>query len=202
MGRRPKKTTKAKSLTHPPSIPTTITVGRTLRFRAASAGTYTVTWKDLGDLLCVAATTTSAYQLASNIRLRRVEIWAPMASDLVPVTTSVEYLVSGGVVAGNSVIHSDTSMGSNSPAHVRAKPPRYTLEGFQQIASNTDVSFRLVVPVNAIIDISFTLTLRDDGSGAAVTGAVAGATVGALYCRALTSTSSTTALPPVSLATI
>ncbi len=193
---------KAVSLTHPPAIPTTITVGRTLRFRAASAGTYTVTFQDLGDLLCVAATATSAYQLASNVRLRRIEVWAPMASDLVPVTTSVEFPLSAGVVAGNSVIHSDTSMGSNSPAHVRCRPPRLTLDGFQQIANNSNPAFKLVVPANSIIDVSMTLTIRDDGSTNPVTGAVAGATVGATYCRALSSTSSTTALPPISLATI
>jgi len=189
-------------MNHPPSIPATLTVGHTLRFRAAAAGTYSITWQDLGDLLCVADTSTSAYQIVSNVRLRTVEIWAPMAADLVPVTTSLEWPLTGGGVAGNSVIRTDTSMGSNIPAHVRCKPPRFTLDSYQQISNLSNTAFKIVVPVNSIIDVSLTVTLRDDGSVNAVTGAVAAATVGALYCRALSSTSSTTALPPISLKTI
>ncbi len=177
-------------------------IGKTFRFKAASAGTYTITWKDLGDLWCVAATTTSAYQLANTVKIRAIEIWAPMAADLIPVTTSVEWVATNGVGQGNSALKSDTSMGSNSPAHVFARPPKRTLEGFTQFSGSSDSAFRVVLPLNAIIDVHLTLAIREDGTASPVGGAVAGATVGANYVRALNSNTSTTTIPPLSYQTI
>lgn len=197
-----KQTTGGMSLTHPPQFNSTFVVGKKLRFKATTAGTYTVTWTDLGDLFCVASAANAAYQVARAIRIKSLEIWAPMASDLIPVTCSVEWFQPGIGVNGNSVIHSDTSMGSSTPAHVKCKAPKSTLEGFWQSATLADNAFRIVVPANAVIDFSYAISIRDDGTAQPVTAAVAGATTGANYIRALNSSVSTTILAPVSYATV
>lgn len=186
------------SWTHPPPFSPTPIVSKAFRFQCATAGSYNILWKDLGDLLFVATSATTGSQLAYTVRLRKVEVWAPMASDLVPVTTSLEWYLRNPGTQGNSRIVSDTSMGANSPAHIVCRPPRTTLEGYWQDSTSTDVAFKLVVPLNAVIDVHFAFTLREDGSASSVTTAPSGATTGATYCRALNSTTSLTTLPPVS----
>lgn len=174
-----------------------------LRFKATAASASTVlTAKSFADLLCVAATTTSAYAMASHTRLRKIEMWGPMASDLVPVTVTIDWIgssTSGGFGKSNRV--SDTSMGSAEPAHLVARPPpgSQIAEWLQGSSSNNVV--QLVFPANTIIDLTYELVMFDDASTSAVTGAVAGATVGANYVRSLDSVTGSN-LPPVAYATI
>jgi len=137
--------------------------------------------------------------LGNFFRVKSIEVWAPMAADLVPVTCSVEWngLTAGAL--GKSVVHSDTSMGATRPAHVFSRPPA----GSQvlQWQSNANNVCLLKYPANAIVHVKFSLVVRDDGTTASVTGAVAGATTGAVYVRALNSPTDNN-LVPLSVATI
>jgi len=168
---------------------------------AASSTTLRV--RDFCDLWCVAATATSAYQLASHVRVKKIEMWAPMASDLVPVTISCDWSGSTSAgVYGKSNRVSDTSIGSSDGAHIVTRPPAGSqIAQWISTAGGTLTLCDLSYPINTIIDVTYELVVKDDGAATAVTGAVAGATVGANYIRSLDSGSATN-LVPLSYSTI
>lgn len=195
---------RRQMISHPQSLPISVQLDRTFRFQAVAASANdTVTPQDLGDFICVATATTAAYQLAKAIKIRKVEMWGPPASNLNPVTVACEFASPNAGTYGNSAKKTDTSVGSTEPAHLVHRPPKGS-QASQWIDSTVgNVLFRLTYPANAIIDITYSAVLRDESGVQAVAGAVAGATVGQLYYRALNSaSSSTTNLPPVSLITI
>ncbi len=187
---------------HPPEFVPTRVVRCKYRFKATAASTSDqLTMASFGDLLCVATGAAAAYQLGNFVRLRKIEIWGPMASDLVPVTVSVEWNGTSAGLYGKSVIHSDTSMGSSRPAHVSTRPPEGS-QLSQWLRCNVNSNCCLLkYPANAIVDVSYELVVRDDAAVDAVTGAVAGATTGAIYVRALNSPVNNN-LVPLSVATI
>jgi len=187
---------------HPPQFQPTIIVSKKLRFQASASSARTLTVKSFADLWCVAATTTSAYQLASHVRVKKVEMWSPMAADLTPVTCRIDWTGSASVGGfGKSNRVSDTSMGASSPAHLASRPPANSQISQWCEAASTNEVCRIDVPVGTVIDLTYDLVVRDDASALAVTGAVAGATVGANYIRSLDSVTNTT-LVPVSYSTI
>jgi hypothetical protein len=187
--------------THPPQFAPTIVVKKKFRFQAvASAAADAVLYRSIGDLLMVAATAVTGFQLGNFIRLRKVEVWGPMAATLVPVTVSVEWPGATAGVYGKSVIHSDTSMGASEPAHVVSKPPAGSQSAMWLSSQSGGTAFTLAYPANAIVDLTYELVLRDDGTASAVVTAPVGATPGALYVRALNSNTNAN-LPPLSFAT-
>jgi hypothetical protein len=174
-----------------------------LRFQASSATTFSLFPQSLGDAWCMAATTTSAYQLAENVRVRKIEMWGPPASNLVPVTVSVDW--SGSTtpgVFGKSNLVSDTSVGSTEPAYISTQPPPGSQVAQWLSSASQLVLCVITVPLNGILDISYDIVVRDDASAHSVAGTVAGATVGANYVRALDSVSGTSVMVPVSYPTI
>lgn len=184
------------SIPHPPQFTPSFVLKKRLRFSAVAASTTTLTPQNLGDLWCVAATTTSAYQIAQSVRLKKIEIWGPMASDLVPVTVSVDW--TGSTVPGlfgKSNRVSDTSMGSTEPSYITTKPPAGSQIAQWLSASDTQNLCKLTYPLGAIIDIHYEFVARDDGAAVAVSGAVAGATVGVNYVRSLDSVTATNLVP-------
>lgn len=194
-------------ISHPPAFVPTFIVHKKLRFQANQAATpgspLVLSIKSFGDLWCSAATATSAYQLASHVRLKKIEMWGPMASDLVPVTVQVDWTGSsalGGFGKSNRV--SDTSMGSTEPAHLASSPPPAAQISQWTQCSSTNEVCRLVFPDKTVIDVTLDLVIRDDASTQSVTGVVSGAAVGANYVRSLDSTAGTSNVQPVSLATI
>jgi hypothetical protein len=180
----------------------TVRVDHVFRFQATAAGTSTIEIKDLGDLWCVAATAVTAYQLAESVRIRKIEMWGPPAATLAPVTVSIDWFGVTLGAAGSNARTSDTSVGATRVAHLSVMPPRSSQLSEWQPAVNTSLVFSLVYPANAIIDLHYSVMVREDGSAAAVTTAPVGATVGANYVRALDSASGTGNLPPLSYATI
>lgn len=187
---------------HPPPFTPSITVSKHQRFQASAAGTYSIKASDLGDMICMAATATSAYQLARTVKLNSIRIWGPPADTLVPVTVSLEWAGITTATQGSSLTVSDTSIGSTTPACVRGSPPRTARASQWQLATDVGVLCTIIVPLNAIIDVRYSFVMEEKSGVTSVTGAVAGAAAGQVYCRALTSTSSTTALPPLSYITI
>lgn len=189
-------------ISHPRSFQPTFSLTKKFRFQTTSAATTSVLIKDLGDLWCVAVNTTSAVQLAEYVRVRKIEMWGPMASSLSPVTVTIDWV--GSTTAGTfgkSTRISDTSIGSSEPAHVKSRPPEDSQISEWLSAANTAVICSLTYPIGTIIDLTYDIVIRDDASTLIVTGAVAGATIGANYVRSLAS-SSTATLPPLAYATI
>lgn len=200
LGTRSNPGTRAAS--HPPQFTPSIRVSKHQRFQASVAGTYSIKAVDLGDLICMAATATSAYQLARTVRLEKITVWGPPADTLVPVTTSLEWAGTTAAVQGNSMTVSDTSIGATTPSCVSGRPPRAARASQWQLATDVGVLCTLIVPLNAIIDVHYSFVIEEKSGSTSVTGAVAGAAAGQVYCRALTSSTSTTALPPLSYITI
>lgn len=187
---------------HPPPFQPSFVLKKKIRFKAVAAATTTLTFNDLYDLWCVAATATSAYRLASAIRVKKIEIWGPMAADLVPVTVNIDWIgstTSGSFGKSNRV--SDTSMGSSEPAHILTRPPPGSQIAQWLTGGSTTTMCSLTYPAGSVIDLSYDIVVRDDGTAQSVASAVAGATVGANYIRALDSSSGVN-LTPVSYSTI
>ncbi len=167
----------------PPSLALSISKVHTFRFRASSASTTdTLTTTSLGNMFVMAATTTTCYQLCSAFRLRRIEIWGPMASDLVPVTVSCQFNGVADQAVGSSRIVTDTSMTASSPAHIVATPSAQTTASLWQGTSTSLTLATLEFPANAVVDIMVEFVIRDE-STASSSIAVSGATVGVVYVR-------------------
>ncbi len=176
---------------------------KTLRFQANAAfSATTITYVNLLDLLCMADSATTLKRLGVACRLRRLSIWGPMASDLKPVTVSVEYAASAGPIGGSTQLRSDTSMGSTEPAYVTYAPPPQSAQAMWQGASATGAAAIISGPINSIIDLEMDLMLQNGEAAVACTSAASGATAGTVYCRGLDAlASASTVFPPVSYAT-
>ncbi len=189
---------------HPTPFNAAVVVKKTLRFKANAAVNVNVTSVGVLDMLCMADTATTAQRLFSSVRLDSVEVWSPMASDLVPVTCSVEFQAPSATSIGSpNFLHSDTSMGSDHCAHLRTSPSPSSIASMWQSRTATNTLFTLVCPANSIVDVHLTLCLQNGEPATAVTGAPVGATVGTVYCRGLDgAAAASTVLPPVSYATV
>lgn len=178
------------------------TLKKLLRFQANAAfSAQTITYVNLLDLLCVATDATTLKRLCVAVRLKRVAIWGPPASSLVPVTVSIEYAASAGPIGGSTQLRSDTSMGATEPAYVTFVPPASTSMSMWQGASATGAAMIINGPVNSIIDVEMELVLQNGEAAVSCVTAASGATAGTVYCRGLDAlASASTVFPPVSYA--
>jgi len=196
----------------PPPFNATVVFHKKLRFSAnAAVAGQPIGVTDIRDLLCVATGSSTAYELASGVRIRRVQIWGPMASNLTPVTVAVEFPPLAIAVGQPSSITSDMSMGATRAAYVNARPkaqsfagnwlPTVGLSG----AATTDVML-LTYPLGAVVDLDLDFVLQNGQTPQQVNAAAApsGATVGRVYVRGLDeeATSGVPTLVPVSYPTI
>jgi hypothetical protein len=169
-------------------------VKRRIRFKATAARTgETITAAAFLDLYCTTPTAITGFQLANACRIRSIELWGPMAADLVPVTVIAEYNGLTPGLFGNSLRASDTSIGSTSSAHVKLVPTG--LQEGMWFASGAQIVATLSYPLNTIVDVVVEIALVDNAAAVAVTGAVAGATIGASYTRALNSPTDNNLVP-------
>jgi len=189
-------------LIHPPQLTPDIQFRKTFRFKASAAKNGSFSDVDLFNMLVLASSTTNCWRLLTGIRIRKLEIWAPMLSDLVPVTVTAEFsgvsTTNVSSVGGPRRMHSDTSMGSNCPAHIVAKPDPGSLAAFwfnylNVIATATPIC-SLVISINSIIDLTVDCVVSNNETVASVI-VIAGATVGQVYLRALDSTGANVLVP-------
>ncbi len=186
----------------PSQISTSIQVDKVVRFQASAAlSGVTITTTDIFDLLCVAATTTSAYQLPVSMRFRKIEAWAPPASTGAATVLSVEDSAPGLGIGAPSRVREDTTMGTNRPAHVVWTPSGDSALSKWIDRSASSNLLKLTAPSGTTFDVHLSWMLQDGESPQSVTAAVAAATVGRLYIRALNSTGGNN-IPPVSFPTI
>jgi len=174
---------------HPPPFQSTIQFTKIYRFVASAAlANEVVAISDLMDLVIVATSATTAVNLASAIKLAKVDIWGPMAQDLKPVTCSIEFPAVGTPgLGGPQRIWSDTSMGSSTAAYVSKRPPDRSPQAFWQGTYSNDVFIILNGPIGSVVDISMTSVVQNGESPQSPTAAVVGATPGQVYVRALDS---------------
>ncbi len=172
----------------------------TLRFNSTGvlAG-KSITQVDLLDLYCMATAANAAARIFAAARLKKVEIWSPSAAAAV-ASASITFLGNQYVGAENK-LYSDTTMGTDRPLHIVVTPPVGSLGAMWFNDTAVDPVMAISCPANTIIDIHMDVVLRNTENVRLVTGALAGATVGRVYVRALDSTSGSGVIP-VSLTTI
>jgi hypothetical protein len=189
------------TIPHPPRFKANFEVSKTFRFAASSGTTVNITPDDLLDLWCMATTANSAYRILTAVRLNSISIWGPMAATLDPVTVAIEFqsLSSGAPFGAPTRSVSDTSMGSTECAFVKTSPPPKSLAAQwwnSGLTTGVDNVMSLTFPLNAIVDVQLT-GICGPGSGLSsqVGAAVAAATVGEIYVRALDSNGGVVLVP-------
>jgi hypothetical protein len=188
----------------PPQRIQSLNVTQTVRFATASGALVSADWlqNEIMDQWFVATAATVGYRLCDAVRIRKIEIWAPANSSTPTTLASIEE--SPGIyLAGPNRIIQDMVVGTARAAHVVWTPRPNTAQAFfltSGTASNTPL-FRFTVPPYSVVDITYSLVIADGSVGPTlVVGAIAGASVGNVYCRQLCRNGST-ACAPVSIST-
>lgn len=132
--------------------------------------------------------------LCSSVKVNRIEILTPPASQGANATCSVEWT---GFNNSPDREFSDTTISVATPARVSCSPPPQSLASFWQVPGNTTL-FTVVAPTGSIIDVILSLILADGSNNAAVS--VATAVVGNIYYLSL-DPNATHRYTPVSLTT-
>jgi len=173
-------------MTAPPQIESNILVSHKYRFVSTSG---TVTQLTPTSLLCAAGSVgtvvnTTVTSFFGSVKINRVEIWSPPASQGAAVTCSVEWAGSVAPFIADREV-SDTTVSVARPAHLSTRPPRLSLASFWQTAAATTIC-AVTAPVGSIIDVHLSLTLYDDnGNVPQATSVVATAVLGTVYYLSL-----------------
>jgi len=150
--------------------------------------------QDLLDLFCTATAANVAYGLATSAKLRRVEMWAdPVAGGSLVSIEDTGVGLPG--VGAPSRIREDTTLGVSRPAHVVWKPAPGSLLAMWQSNESSDPILVLTSSGAGYLDLHASWIMQNGQSPVAVSGTVAGATVGQIYVRALDSLSGTSLIP-------
>lgn len=167
--------------TGPPQIRPQITHAARLRFTSNAAGTQSVTYAMLMDLILVATTATQLYDLFDSVKVSLVEMWCQGVTNS-PTTVTCDW--NGGVngLADDSKQDADTSLGIE-PAHIVSRPSRNSMARFWAGSSNV-VCFSITCPAETVIDVQLTFKNSSVAPVAALNLGV-GATAGQFYFRGL-----------------
>jgi hypothetical protein len=153
----------------PPPIRANIEVTHVYRFKAV-ASFLSTSITDANLLLAAGvaqATTTLAYPVFQTMKVKRVEIWSPVASQGTGTTCSVEWPAFN---QSQEREVSDTTVSPTYPAHVSCVPPKMSLAGFWNDASAGNNLFAISGPAGSVIDVTVSLTMNDgDPVGTTVT---------------------------------
>ncbi len=133
--------------------------------------------------------------IAGAVKLERLTIWAPPASQGATATVSVDW---AGLANSPNVEVSDTTVSVSRPAFISTSPPRQSLAAFWQVASTTTLC-TITAPEGSIIDAQLSLILTDNDVNGVST-SVATAAVGGSYFLSL-DPNATHRYVPVSLTT-
>jgi len=182
----------------PISLSSNITLGHKYRFVSSSGTATAITPTSLlgaAGTYCYAANS-AVQSFFQSVRVNRVQIWAPPASQGSSVTCSLEWVGIANQASNREV--SDTSNSVTAPAKVDSRPPRLSLASFWQQPSSTAL-FTIVAPAGSIIDVTMSLIAQDDNSVAASI-AVASGSLAYVYYLSL-DPNATHRFTPVSLTT-
>jgi len=153
-----------------------------VRFVANAAFSGPISYQNLLDIMNVAATATTAFDLFTAVKIKSVEVWANALTNATATATLIYDSAAAGSV-GDQKIHTDTSMGIE-PAHFRARPTPRSLPALYQIGTAA-TAFYLGVPSGSVVDVSLSLRNPLVGTTAATQNAPVAATAGVVYVRGL-----------------
>jgi hypothetical protein len=191
------KTPRGQGSLNPPMLNATITSRHRLRFVNQTAVNRVITPTEILDLLCVGITATSASRVCDGMKIEFLELWA--ANDEASNTVECEWLNDASGNFGPGKTFSDTALGVTNIAHVACAPPKDSSAAFWLNDTHGDVGIlRLALPAGAVTDMVLQLVLYDNDNPILVSGAVAAASPGKFYCRALDNGNATPQVYPVS----
>jgi uncharacterized membrane protein len=153
-----------------------------LRFSTTAASAWAISTTMLMNLLCVGkVVNTSVASLLYAVRIRRIEIWSPPASQGALATCYVQWF---GGVDGTDRLFSDSSSSVTEPAHVASSPPPGTDAFFWTNADNLKSElFAVSAASGSIIDLTIEAYVNSGETQLVTT--VATAAVGVPYTLAL-----------------
>jgi hypothetical protein len=180
---RLQKMSRNRILTGPAQLKTNIEVKHQYRFVSSSANVTNITDTLISTAVGVSASTAIlGHQLFECLKVNRIEIWSPPASQGAAVTCSVLFPAANQSQARE---YTDTSVSVANPAHVVCTPPPLSLCAFWTSGFSGNTMFTLVAPPGSIIDLWVSLILNDPVSSNTAT--LVGATVGGVYYCSLDS---------------
>jgi hypothetical protein len=160
---RNRPATSAVKMVNPPPLVTRVQITRTFRFLSSSATQQSITQTDLlgvcGAVCTVANTTLSI--IATAVKLHRISIWSPPASQGAAATCGVEW-ATPSYNAGPET--NDTTLSVATPAHVSLTPPVNSAANFW-LAPGTDNIMVVTAPPGSIIDVHATWVLAEGTPG-------------------------------------
>jgi hypothetical protein len=182
----------------PKELETNVKILHRFRFAASAAFSGTITTNFVGGTLGTlgTVTNTSVTGLFTSFKIRSLEMWSPPPSQGATATCSINWFSSN---QSPNIEHSDTTVSTAYPAHLKSSPPPLSLASFWTSVISGANLFTLVAPAGTIIDLVVDAILKDD-EASADTIAVATAVIGTAYYLALDGTASNL-LVPVSLVT-
>lgn len=186
VSKRTAKYARPQGVAHPPTLYATPKLRTKIRFQVAAGGAYSISQQNIADLLCfptVAGVT--AYRITQHFRIRSFELWSPPSSTGTPNTIYFQWTANASGISDESRVYTDTSLGQDRPAHIKAVPPKGTAHGNWQVASNVIVcDFNVLT--GSIIDLDVEFSLADNFSVPQATSTVpTTGNVNVLCCKAL-----------------
>ncbi len=185
---------------NPPQISSNVRM--THRFRFIASGAVSNKTIDSDGMLAIAggigtvtnSTITLCYE---SVRLKKVEVWAPPATQGSAATVSVEWLGQ----SSPSIEISDTTISVSHNAHVVGSPPKSSLASFWQVVSSPQNLFILNCPTGSVVDVEAEYLFVDRSTAAGSVPGLTTVVIGHVYFLALDHVAGTDLLVPVSLNT-
>jgi hypothetical protein len=167
----------------PGQVPSNIRFMHKFRFTVVSTTTGTgITGTDLLGMIggMGKVVNTSVSLIAESVKIKRIQIWSPPASQGANATCSVNW--AGFQNTPNTEV-SDTTVSVTKPAYINCKPPAQSLASFWQGLGSTTI-FGIAAVAGSILEIFVDVVLNDT-EVSPVTVPVATAVVGQMYYLAL-----------------
>jgi hypothetical protein len=147
------------------------------------------------DLLCVGITPVTATRLLDGVKIKKVEAWAANGAGNVSNGMSLEW-TDTPILGGPGNISGDIAVGLNDVLHVCVKPPSGSLASQWITSVGAPVTLlEFSLPQGTVFDIELETSLMDTDAPVLVTGVVAGAVAGQVYCRRLDSVTTNLMIP-------
>jgi hypothetical protein len=185
---------------NPPQISSNVRMTHRFRFiSSAAVSGITITSDSLMNCAGgIGTVTNSTISLCyESVRLKKVEVWAPPASQGAAATVSVEWLGQNSP----SIEISDTTISVSQNAHVVGAPPRTSLAAFWQVVGSPQNLFVLTCPTGSVVDFEADYLFVDRSTAAGTQAGLTTVVIGNVYFLALDSKAGTHVLVPVSLNT-
>lgn len=180
-----------------PQLATTVKFTHTFRFLAtANISSRQLIFTELLDLLCLATSAASASRILNAVKIKRIQVWAATSVATSSLSILFQKVGSSSGQQADSVTYADTALGVSQVAHIDVRFNAREQVGQWQGSGITGSYGILSIPSGGVIDITLSFSMVDSETAVNVSGAVAGATAGRVYCRFLDNSQATPQLTP------